>query len=148
MPMQHDVLVHVRWSEHCCLELQGTVYDSPLGHGLGFLRGWRSWPLCVYSGRPRHRPWTVKRTLNLLPFSFFSLFFLSSLFSLSSLSLFSLSPSSLSLFSLSLFSLFSLLFSLSLSLSLSLSSLSLLSLSPLSLLSLLSVIYFPYRVGQ
>src|SRR2546425_645232 len=94
MPMQHDVLVHVRWSEHCCLELQGTVYDSPLGHGLGFLRGWRSWPLSVYSGRPRHRPWTVKRTLNLLPFSFFSLFFLSSLFS--PLSLLSLSPLSLS----------------------------------------------------
>src|SRR2546425_5191138 len=70
MPMQHDVLVHVRWSEHCCLELQGTVYDSPLGHGLGFLRGWRSWPLSVYSGRPRHRPWTVKRTLYLLSSSF------------------------------------------------------------------------------
>src|SRR2546425_4283264 len=73
MPMQHDVLVHVRWSEHCCLELQGTVYDSPLGHGLGFLRGWRSWSLSVYSGRPRHRPRTVKRTLNLLSF-FFTLF--------------------------------------------------------------------------
>src|SRR2546425_9300596 len=72
MPMQHDVLVHVRWSEHCCLELQGTVYDSPLGHGLGFLRGWRSWSLSVYSGRPRHCPWMVKRTLNLLSF-FFSL---------------------------------------------------------------------------
>src|SRR2546425_8741918 len=77
MPMQHDVLVHVRWSEHCCLELQGTVYDSPLGHGLGFLRGWRSWSLSVYSGRPRHRPWTVKRTLNLLS----SFFHISLLFS-------------------------------------------------------------------
>src|SRR6059036_3960380 len=39
-----------------------------LGHGLGFLRGWRSWSISVYSGRPRHRPWTVKRTLNLLSF--------------------------------------------------------------------------------
>src|SRR3989442_7067441 len=39
---------------------------SSLGHGLGSLRGWRSWSLSVYSGRPRRCLWTVKRTLNLL----------------------------------------------------------------------------------
>src|SRR6059036_2492038 len=46
----------------------GTVYFSSLGHGLGFLRGWRSWSFSVYSGRPRHHLWMVKRTLNLLSF--------------------------------------------------------------------------------
>ena len=44
------------------------MYFSPLGYGLSFLRGWRSWSLFVYSGRPRRRLWTVKRTLNLLSF--------------------------------------------------------------------------------
>src|SRR2546425_9082774 len=43
-------------------------FGYSLSHGLSFLRGWRSWPLSVYSGRPRHRLWTVKRTLNLLSF--------------------------------------------------------------------------------
>src|SRR5437899_6161046 len=46
----------------------GTVYFSPLGHGLSFLRGWRSCSLSVYSGRPRRCLWTAQRTLNLLSF--------------------------------------------------------------------------------
>src|SRR5437867_4384850 len=41
----------------------GTVFFSLLGHSLDFLHGWRSWSFSVYSGRPRRRLTTMKRTL-------------------------------------------------------------------------------------
>src|SRR3989441_4738166 len=49
------------------------MYVSLLGHCLGFLRGWRSWSISVYSGRPRRCLRMVKRTVNLFYSILFSL---------------------------------------------------------------------------
>src|SRR2546425_4649515 len=84
--LERRLIIHLYWRQHAAVRWdgevsrevdvergvrQGCVISPPLGHGLGFLRGWRSWSLSVYSGRPRRCLRMVKRTLNL----FYSILF-------------------------------------------------------------------------